>query len=72
MRAWAARGGRDGSPRPATQAGRWRERRGVTTYRALLAPRVAGAADELDGEDILPGLRIQVGPIFEPPRASEV
>ena len=47
------------------------ERRSVTTYRGLLAPRVVLADDELDGEDLLPGLRIKVGSIFEPPRETE-
>ena len=40
-------------------------RRTVTTYRALLAPQVFLVDDELDGEDVLPGLRIEVGSIFE-------
>ena len=47
------------------------ERRIVTTYRALLAPRVLLADDELDGEDLLPGLRVNVGSIFESPRDIE-
>jgi Uma2 family endonuclease len=47
------------------------ERRSVTTYRILLAPRVLLADDELDSEDLLPGLRIKVGSILEPPRDTE-
>lgn len=38
--------------------------RTVTTYRALLAPQVILVDDELDGGDVLPGLRINVGSIF--------
>ncbi len=45
--------------------------RTVTTYRELLAPRMLTADGELDGEDILPGLRVHVGSIFEPPRNDE-
>lgn len=44
------------------------ERLSVTTYRALLAPRVLLADDELDGQDVVPGLRIRVGSSFESPR----
>jgi Uma2 family endonuclease len=44
------------------------KRRSVTTYRAILIPRVLLADGELDGEDVLPGLRISVGSIFESPR----
>jgi Uma2 family endonuclease len=47
------------------------ERRSVTTYRAILAPRVLLADDELDGEDVLPGLRTSVRSIFESPRDVE-
>jgi len=42
-------------------------RRSVTTYRVLLAPQVFLVDDELDGGDVLPGLRILVGSIFESP-----
>jgi hypothetical protein len=47
-------------------------RRSVTTYRELLAPRVVGPGDVLNGEDALTGLEFQVGSIFEFPRASEI
>jgi Uma2 family endonuclease len=36
----------------------------VTTYRSILAPRVVEIGGELDGEDVLPGLRIPVASIF--------
>jgi len=39
--------------------------RTVTTYRALLAPSVKRREDLLSGEDVLPGLEIVVGAIFE-------
>ena len=42
------------------------ERQTVTTYRTVLDPRVLGSEDVLDGADALPGLKIQVGSIFEP------
>lgn len=48
------------------------KRRCVITYRELLAPRVHGTDDVLDGEDLLPGLTIPVESIFEPGRAPEV
>ena len=48
------------------------ERRSVTTYRALLAPRVLGADDAIDAMDLLPGLTIQVASIFESSLDSEV
>ncbi len=41
------------------------ERRAVTVHRTLLAPRRLGAADVLDGDDVLPGLAIPVASIFE-------
>jgi Uma2 family endonuclease len=41
------------------------ERKSVTTYRELLAPRRLKASDELDGDDVLPGLIIPLGSIFE-------
>ena len=47
-------------------------RRTVTTYRALLAPQVFLVDDELDGGDVLPGLRIEVGSIFETPSDREI
>jgi Uma2 family endonuclease len=47
------------------------ERRIVTSYRALLTPRVLVVDEELDGEDVLPGLRVAVGSIFESPRDVE-
>jgi hypothetical protein len=47
------------------------ERRSVTTYRALLAPRVLGADDVLDAIDLLPSLTIQVASIFESPFDDE-
>jgi Uma2 family endonuclease len=46
--------------------------RSVTTYRGLLAPQVLLVDDELDGGDVLPGLRIAVGSIFESPRDREI
>jgi Uma2 family endonuclease len=47
------------------------ERLSVTTYRAILSPRVLLTDDELDGEDVVPGLRIKVGTIFESSRNAE-
>jgi Uma2 family endonuclease len=41
------------------------ERRSVTTYRTLLAPRRLEAHDTLDGEDVLPGFAIQVAAITD-------
>ncbi len=38
--------------------------RTVRTYRTLLEPRVLGVADELDGEDVLPGFRVLVEELF--------
>jgi Uma2 family endonuclease len=40
------------------------ERKQVTAYRELLAPRILRAADTLDGEDVLPGFSVQVGELF--------
>ena len=40
------------------------ERREVTVYRTLLAPRTFAASDVLDGEDVLPGFRIEVGELL--------
>lgn len=48
------------------------ERRSVTIYRELLAPRELPVDEELDGEDLLPGLRIAMGSIFEFPRDREL
>ena len=45
-------------------------RRSVTTYRALLFPRVLGADDALDGMDLLSGLTIQVASIFDSPHEA--
>jgi len=42
------------------------ERRMVTTYTGLLAPRRLEAPAELDGGDVLPGLSIPLESIFEP------
>ncbi len=39
--------------------------RKVRAYRSLLAPRVLGPHDELDGEDVLPGFRLRVAELFE-------
>jgi Uma2 family endonuclease len=36
----------------------------VRVYRALLAPRSLSAADELDGEDVLPGFRLPIAKLF--------
>ena len=47
-------------------------RRTVTTYRALLAPRILGADEALDAIDLLPELTIPVASIFESPRDAEV
>jgi Uma2 family endonuclease len=41
------------------------ERKTVTTYRELLAPRRLESADILDGADVLPGLSIPLEAIFE-------
>jgi Uma2 family endonuclease len=41
------------------------EKRGVTSWRSILAPRVVGFDGELDGEDVLPGLRVPVAALFE-------
>ena len=38
----------------------------VTVYRSLLAPRVMGEDDLLDGDDVVPGSSIRAGEIFEP------
>lgn len=40
-------------------------RRSVTTYRTVLDPRVLGADDALECEDLIPGLSIRVESIFE-------
>lgn len=40
------------------------ERRSVTTYRKLLAPRRLQSPGALDGEDVLPGLSIALDAIF--------
>jgi len=37
----------------------------VTVYRDLLAPRTLEASDFLDGEDVVPGFRIEVAELFE-------
>jgi len=36
----------------------------VAVYRTLLAPRVLGGADTLDGEDVVPGFRVSVPELF--------
>lgn len=41
------------------------ERRSVTTYRTLLAPRRLESHEALGGEDVLPGLVIPLDSIFE-------
>jgi len=41
------------------------DRRTVTTYRALLAPRRLESADTLDGGEVLPGLSIPLKAVFE-------
>jgi Uma2 family endonuclease len=41
------------------------ERRSVTTYRTLLAPRRLEADETLDGEDVVPGFGIQVAAITD-------
>ena len=41
------------------------EKRTVTTWRSILAPRVVGIDGELDGEEMLPGLRVPVAALFE-------
>ncbi len=43
------------------------KRHRVTAYRSVLSPRLLGADDELDGGEVLPGLRIRVASIFELP-----
>ena len=40
------------------------QRRAVTTYQALLAPVLLRDGDTLDGDGVLPGLRIPVTSIF--------
>jgi Uma2 family endonuclease len=42
------------------------QRRRVTVYRSLLAPRTLGEEDALDGEDVLPGFSVRAGDLFEP------
>ena len=41
------------------------ERRSITTYRTLLAPRRLGLNETIVGEDVLPGLAIPLEAIFE-------
>ena len=36
------------------------ERRTITVYETLLAPRVLGEDDEIDAADVLPGFRSRV------------
>ena len=40
------------------------ERRTITTYETLLAPRILRADDEIDGADVLPGFRARVGDLL--------
>ncbi len=39
--------------------------RSVRVYRSLLAPRLFGLGDELDGEEVLPGFHVAVVELFE-------
>ena len=41
------------------------ERRSVTVYRSLLAPRQLGEQDVLEDEDVLPGFQAPVAELFE-------
>jgi Uma2 family endonuclease len=41
------------------------EARSVTTYEALLSPRLLREADVLDAGDVVPGFSVRVGEIFE-------
>jgi len=41
------------------------ERRTVTTYRSLLAPRELGERDVVEDEDVLPGFRAPIAELFE-------
>ncbi len=41
------------------------ERRTVTAYRSLLAPRILMETDVLEGEDVVPVFRLEVAEIFE-------
>lgn len=41
------------------------DRRVVTSYASLLSPRTLAGEDELDGGDVLPGLRVRVEALFE-------
>lgn len=41
------------------------ERRRVTVHRSLLSPRILGASDRLEGEDVLPGFAIAVTDLLE-------
>ncbi|MGI0150303.1 MAG: Uma2 family endonuclease [Thermoplasmata archaeon] len=40
-------------------------KRRVRVYRALLAPKILTAEDELDGEDVVPGFRVKISGLFE-------
>ena len=40
------------------------ERRTITVYESLLAPRVLGADEEIDGADVLPGFRSRVSELL--------
>lgn len=40
--------------------------RTVTVYRSLLAPRTLAETESLDGEEVVPGLRIAVAELFVP------
>ena len=39
--------------------------RSVTVYRSLFSPTVLSEADDLEGEDVLPGFRVRVSEFFE-------
>ena len=41
------------------------EQRRVAVYREILSPKYLAPADMLDGGDVLPGLEIKVGSLFE-------
>ena len=40
--------------------------RTVTVYRSLLSPRILSVEQRLDGEEVLPGLSVELSEIFSP------
>jgi Uma2 family endonuclease len=41
------------------------DRQTVTVYRSLLAPTILGREEQLDGEDVVPGFRVDVAQLFD-------